>query len=57
MKRYSKFIAAIIGGILGAAVTKLGLPAELASDTIVQTLTTTLITAASVYIAPSNDPG
>lgn len=54
MSKYSKFFAAVIGALLGAAVTKFGLPAELASDTVVQTLTTTLITAASVWVAPAN---
>lgn len=58
MSNYSKFIAAIIGGILGALVTRFGLPAELASDAIVQTITTTIISAAAVYIAPANSaPG
>ena len=54
MSKYSKAIAGIIGAVLGVVVTKYGLPAELASDTVVQTLTTTLITAASVWVAPAN---
>lgn len=54
MSKYSKFLAAIIGALLGAAATKYGLPAELASDTVVQTVTATIITAATVFIAPAN---
>lgn len=57
MSNYSKFIASIIGGILGALVVRFGLPAELASDAVVQSFTSIVVSSLAVYIAPANTPG
>jgi hypothetical protein len=57
MSNYSKFIASIIGGVLGLLVAKFALPAELVSDAVVQGLTSIVMSSLAVYIAPANRPG
>lgn len=54
MSKYSKFIASIVGGILGAAVAKFGFPAELASDAVVNTISTIVVSGLATYLAPAN---
>lgn len=53
MSNYSKLIASVLGGVLGMAVSKYGLPAEWASTEVVTALTT-LVSAVFVYVAPAN---
>lgn len=51
--KYSKMFGSIIGGVLGIAVSKFGLPAELASPEVVGTLTA-LAAAFVTWLAPAN---
>lgn len=51
--KYSKMFGAIIGAVLGMAVAKFGLPAEVASPEVESALTL-LVTAFATWLAPAN---
>jgi hypothetical protein len=53
MAAYSKFIGALVGGIMSYLVAKFALPAEWATGDVTAALTTVL-TALVVYYSPAN---
>ena len=55
MGNYSKLIAAIVGPVVGFAVTTFGLPAEWAGEGMTTALVT-IISAIAVFFAPANKP-
>lgn len=52
---HSKLIGSLVGGALGLAVSRFGLPAEWASPEVVAAITT-LASVAFTYWAPANQP-
>lgn len=52
---YSKFFGSIVGALAGVAVSKLGLPADLATPEI-QAATTVILTGIVTFLFPANQP-
>jgi hypothetical protein len=55
MSNYSKLIGSLVGGALGFAVSRWGLPADFATPDI-QGAVTILLGAAATFIFPANKP-
>lgn len=53
MTKYSKFMGSIVGGVLGIAVAKYGLPTDLASPENVATITMGL-SGLMTWLFPAN---
>jgi hypothetical protein len=55
MGNYSKLIGSLVGGVIGIAVSRWGLPAEWATPEI-QGAVTVILGAAATFIFPANKP-
>lgn len=54
MGNYSKLFGSLIGGVVGLAVTRFGLPAETAPE--ITGAITVLLSAAATWAFPANKP-